>query len=61
MSCLLRLRIWEDKHIEIGFTSRMQKQCKFTKLSVISQENLFYSWDVNITYENRSVLQKFVF
>ena len=43
--------------MEIGLTSRMQKQCKITKLPESSQENLFYSWDVNIDeYKNRNVL-----
>ena len=43
--------------MEIGLTSRMQKQCKITKLPESSQENLFYSWDVNIDkYKNLNVL-----
>lgn len=43
--------------MEIGLTSRMQKQCKITKLPESTQENLFYSWDVNIDkYKNRNVI-----
>ena len=43
--------------MEIGLTSRMRKQCKITKLPESTQENLFYSWDVNIDkYKNRNVL-----
>lgn len=43
--------------MEIGLTSKMQKQCKITNLPESSQDNLFYSWDVNIDkYKNRNVL-----